>query len=254
MKNTTMPERIFVPFAGPLQEAQFIERPNRFLVRCELLCNLDEVGCKTKNTIVEAHLADPGRLKELLIPGRRLWLRPVSDSGRKTKWTVMITESPQGDSLVSLDSTLPNRVIRKALVSGAMEELGGWSLAGTEYRIGKSRFDFLLTAKDGRRLALEVKSVTLVQDRTAFFPDAITARGARHVRELMEIAGEKGWGAAVLFVAQRDDVERIKVAPAIDPVFAGELTKARLAGVRVLGRKCRLTLEGIELQEQVSVE
>lgn len=95
--------------------------------------------------------------------------------------------------------------------------------------------------------ALEVKSVILVEDGVALFPDAVTEREARHVRELPEIAEREDWEAAILFVLQRWDAGEIRAARRIDPGFAEALEEARGAGVRILGRRCRVTRDRIEL-------
>ena len=279
---------IHVPLPGPLREARFIERPNRFLLRCSLSAGggntrasaahagVRENGPSLADRIVEVHLADPGRLRELLIPGKRVWIRHAASPGRKTDWSAVLVESPDGRSLVSLDTTLPNRLILRALQARALAELDAWSLERAEFPLGASRIDFLLTrgsddsgaehaAGDGdrsaaenplppRKLALEVKSVTLVQDGVALFPDAVTARGARHVRELAETARREGWEAAILFVLQRNDAHRIEAARTIDPDFADALAEARGAGVRVLGRRCRVRPDRLELGEAVPAD
>jgi sugar fermentation stimulation protein A len=191
-------------------------------------------------------LADPGRLRELLLPEKSIWLRPASNPERKTRWSAVLVESPGGDELVSLDSTLPNRLIRTALAGGSLEEFAEWRLERAEVTMGRSRLDFLLS-QGPKSLVLEVKSVTLVEDGVALFPDAVTERGARHVTELEEIAKRPGWEAAVLFVLQRRDGQEIRAARAIDPKFANALTRARDAGVRVLGRRCRVYPDRVEL-------
>lgn len=100
-------------------------------------------------------------------------------------------------------------------------------------------------------MLLEVKSVTLVEEKKALFPDALTARGAKHMRELARIVQEGEYEAAVLFVVQRDEAERIHAAPHIDPGFAAALADARAAGVSVYGRKCTVSLKGVSLAESV---
>ena len=197
--------------------------------------------------IEEAHLPDPGRLKELLIPGVELWVRPAAGANRRTRWTAVLVRSPDGAELISLDTSLPNRLIGRALELGALEEFAGYELERAEWPHGRSRFDFLLTGTTGTKLVLEVKSVTLVEGGLALFPDAVTARGARHVRELCEFAGKRGWEAAVLFVVQRSDAEQIVAARDIDPEFADALEEAAQAGVRLLGRRCSVGLEAVEL-------
>lgn len=232
---------IHVPLDGPLVPARFVERPNRFVVVARLADGRE----------VEAHLADPGRLEELLLPGRRLWLRPADSPARRTRWTAVLVETPDGDGLVSVDTTLPNRLALRALEAAVLEELAGWRLVRAEWPHEGSRLDFLLERDDGRRMALEVKSVTLVEDGVALFPDAVTARGARHVRELTSLAARDGWEAAVLFVVQRTDCEGVRAARAIDPDFADALAAAREAGVRVLARRCRVSLNEVRLGERL---
>jgi sugar fermentation stimulation protein A len=230
------------PIDGPLTQARFLRRPNRFLLQVRL----EDTGKE-----VEAHMADPGRLRELLIPEKRLWLRPASKPERKTSWTAVLVESPDGSELISLDSTLPNRLIAEALRERAIDELSDWELVRAEVKMGRSRFDFLLSRGESEKMVLEVKSVTLVEEGIALFPDAVTERGARHVRELAEIAGRPGWKATVLFVLQRPDAEEIRAARSIDPKFSAALSEAKEAGVRVLGRRCKVLKDRVELGRQV---
>jgi len=224
---------------GPLLPARFVARPNRFLAMVEL------DGAET-----EAHLPDPGRLKELLVPGARVWVRPVAGPGRKTSHTLTLVKSSSGD-LVSVVTTYPNELVAEALQERSIAELVGWRIERREHRWGGSRFDFLL-ARGADRMLLEVKSVTLVEGERALFPDAITARGARHVRELGE-AVEAGLAAAVLFVVQRQDARSVTAARAIDPAFADALREARSRGVRLLGYRCRVTTSEARLTDPVPV-
>jgi sugar fermentation stimulation protein A len=254
------PRMVKIPLAGPLVETRFIERPNRFLLRCTPPQQASSLPPGAAGPTpdpaagpagVEAHMADPGRLRELLLPGRRVWLRAAAPTAtRRTRWTAVLVESPDGRGLVSVDTTLPNRLIHAALSAGALDEFSGWRLERHEVSIGASRIDFVL-GQGARRLALEVKSVTLVENGIGLFPDAVTMRGARHVRELTRIVEEPGWEAAILFVLQRPDAYRIEAAAAIDPVFAAALAEAKAAGVRVLGRRCRVSLDHLSLGSPV---
>lgn len=249
-----------VSLRGPLAPARFVERPNRFLVRCRL----EDSG------VVEAHLPDPGRLEELLVPEARMRLRPASSPTRKTDWTAVLVESPGGGGWVSVDTTLPNRLVERTLRREGLPELAGWSLHAAEVTLGASRFDFVLergpAAEQGgslaresaggpARLVLEVKSVTLVEDGLGLFPDAVTARGTRHVTELGELAASGERECAVLFLVQRDDARAVMAAPSIDPDFASALADARDRGVRVLARRCRVDAGGerVELGEPIPV-
>jgi sugar fermentation stimulation protein A len=228
-------------WGAPLTEARFVERPNRFVVYAR-------VGGREP---VAAHLPDPGRLRELLVPGRRVGLRPEAPSrGRATRWTVLLVEGPDGSGWVSVHTALPNRLVRAALEAGALPEFDGWEYAGREVPYGRSRLDFLLSDARGRRQYVEVKSVTLVHDGLALFPDAVTARGTRHVEELID-AVERGHDAAVLFVLQRPDAGRVIAARSIDPAFSDAMERAQKAGVRVLGRRCHVTWRGIALGDAV---
>lgn len=248
---------ISLPFPHELREAEFVERPNRFLVRC-LLINKNKMipaGGKEEPPLVEAHLADPGRLKELLIPGRTLWLAPAQKPGRKTGWSVVLCETPDRSGMISLDSTLPNRLVEKALRADILDEFAAWRLLRREHRLGSSRWDFLLEHREdgGKQLLLEVKSVTLVVGGVALFPDAVTERGARHLRELSALALKDGWDAAVLFVVQREDAVAFRPAAELDPAFAAALGRAHQAGVKVYCRSCRVTPREITLAGSIPV-
>lgn len=235
---------ITVPIPGPLRPARFVDRPNRFIVRA----NIEPEG-----DLITAHLPDPGRLKELLVEGTQIFVRSAEmGSGRKTAWTAALVSAPSG-ALVSLDTTLPNHLIRVALEQEAVDELAGWALDRPEVPIGRSRFDFLLQNATGEQLVLEVKSVTMVQRNVGLFPDAPTERGTRHLQKLIEITERPGWHAAVLFVAQRIDAEEITAAAGIDPVFARTLDEARASGVRIFGRRCQVTLQELVLGIPVPV-
>ena len=225
---------------GPLRPGLFLSRPNRFLTVVEL-----------DGDSVEAHLPDPGRLKELLVPGCRVWVRSASSASRKTRFTLTLVEAPGGE-LVSLITTFPNEMVAEALDAGRINELSEWTVVAREYSWGRSRFDFVLSRGEEERMLLEVKSVTLVKERRALFPDAVTARGARHVRELTAARAE-GIQAAVFFAIQRHDARSVTAARAIDPAFADALTQARSAGVHLLGYRCRVTTEEAHITEAVPV-
>lgn len=235
---------IAIPLGDELVEASFQERLNRFLLSCQL---------KENGQNVKVHMADPGRLEELLRPGRPIWLKPAERNGRKTDWSAVLVRSPADDSYVSIDSTLPNRLIRNALMENALEEYKGWHLSRPEFSWGKSRFDFLLHNENEERMILEIKSVTLVEEGVGLFPDAVTARGTRHVEELAHIAGQKGWRAGVLFVVQRRDATSIRAARSIDAKFARALSSAQKEGVQVNGRRCIISLQEVRLGEMVPV-
>ncbi len=209
--------------AASLVSGTFVERPNRFVVFAR----------KETGETVEAHLADPGRLVELLLPGAELRLRPAAEgSSRRTRFSVALVRSPTAPhAWVSLEATRANGLVEELWAKGDLHRFDrSWEMR-REVRHGSSRFDFRFE-RHGRRSWLEVKSVTLVERGVGLFPDAPTARGCRHVAELVRLT-QNGEGAGVLFVVQRGDAESVRAHDAIDPKFASMLRKARDAGVSV---------------------
>ena len=175
----------FRPF-GKILTARFLERPNRFLVRCE------QGGRE-----IDAFLPNSGRLQELLLPGRLLRVIEEEKPGtRKTTYTVVAVD--RDGSPVMLHTLKTNAVARYLLERRLVPGLEDAEIEKQEKKVGHSRFDFLL--RRGREeVLLEVKSCTLFGKRVAMFPDAVTARGERHLRELAAL-GERGLRGAVLFV------------------------------------------------------
>jgi len=219
-----------------------VDRPNRFVVRARL--DPDE-------TLVDAHLPDPGRLEGLLMAGTRMWLRPADDPDRRTRWTAALAEA-KGE-LVSLDTQLPNRLVQEALRRQALTEFAGFEFDRAEVPVGRSRFDFRLSDPMGHQLYLEVKGVTWAEGTRAFFPDAPSERATRHLELATRLASEPATTAAVLFVCQRRDVESVAPAHELDPAFAQALVAAARGGVRLVARRCRVTLEELVLGQPIGV-
>ncbi len=166
-------------------QADFEARLNRFMVRCLL-------GGRS----VLAYLANPGRLWEILGPGRKLYLVP-SPASRKLPYTVVAADIDGQPVLLHTHWT--NFYAEKLLSQQLVPGLEGWTLKKKELPLDSSRFDFLLEGKEGL-MALEVKTCTLFARHLAFFPDAVTDRGRRHLLTLDSLAQEPGWQSAVLFV------------------------------------------------------
>jgi sugar fermentation stimulation protein A len=205
--------------ARPLRGV-FLQRPNRYVAEVRL-------GAE----VVRAHLPNPGRLTGTLAPGCTVLLDgPVP--GRACPWTVLAAR--EGGTWVGTVTTLPNRLFPQLHERGLFPELPPGPLR-REVAQGPSRFDFAL----GEAL-VEVKSVTLARDGWARFPDAVTARGTRHVDELAGHAG-RGRGAAVVFVAQRGDVAGVEPEDEVDPAFGAALRRAAAEGVVLLA--CAVALE-----------
>ena len=205
---------------GPLIPAKFVERPNRFITI------IDINGIQYRS-----HLPDPGRLKELLRPGANLLVRPAPEnSERKTRYsTVMVNHDGQ---LISLVSSLPNQFVKEALVKKELPMFINHTLLRPEISVGSHRFDFLLQDIDGKNFYLEVKSVTFVENGVAQFPDAVTARGAKHALALKKLV-ESGEKAGILFVCQRSDAVSFRPMWERDPTLAKAVLKANRSGVKV---------------------
>jgi sugar fermentation stimulation protein A len=237
-------------FGGRIVEATFLARPNRFLVEAEL-----------GGAVVQAHLADRGRLKETLVPGARLLLAHRPGAGRKTQYQAVAAILPEppadrgpsagrSERLAGLDTHLPTRLVLAALRAGAVPRLAGYTAIRPEATVGASRFDFLLEGEAGR-CVLEVKSAGLVQGSVALFPDAPTSRGRRHLEELAALARE-GTRAAVLFIAQ-GEAREVRMNTAIDPAFAEELARSAASGVEVFAHACPLSRDGIVWGPEIGV-
>lgn len=242
-----------------LVAGRFIARLNRFLG----LVRLED------GAVMEAHITDSGRLKELLVPGQRIYVaRKRPYPRRKTQFDLALVDLE--GTLVSVDATLPNRLIYEALAAGALPGLGGYVAVEAEARYGSSRFDFRLSrrgdlvnsgsnvpaeafpgqAPPASDCLVEVKSVTLVRDGVALFPDAPTTRGTRHLKQLME-AKKDNLGAWVIFVIQREDANLLRPNIETDPDFAASLQDALEHGVNVLAYTCGVSLEKVCLARQV---
>jgi sugar fermentation stimulation protein A len=201
---------------------KFVERPNRFIV-----------VFKTKHGLTEiAHLRDPGRLKELLIPGVKLILRKVPPNPKRKTCYDVIAVFNQGKWIL-INSGFHSDIAADLIGAGLITELSSYSIQKREYTYGKSRLDFLLTTKEKFKMLLEVKGCTLVEDGLAKFPDAPTIRGKKHLDELANSIDD-GFNAAALFLIIRDDAMEFTPNTKMDPDFAVALRNAMEKGVLIV--------------------
>ncbi len=224
---------------GEWREALFLERPNRFLAVVELDGKREE-----------AHLPDPGRLAELLVPGSRVRLRPAAAKARRTSWDMIGVRCPQG--WVNIDSRLPNLLFAEAVREGRLAEFPYPCEPRPEYPFGSSRLDFLLECGTSPCL-VEVKGCTLVIDGVALFPDAPTTRGSRHLEELA-ISLERGYRACVVMVVKHPGGRAFKPNQETDPLFASTLKRAAAAGVEVLAYLAPWRGRSIRLEKRLPVQ
>jgi sugar fermentation stimulation protein A len=216
----------FIKIEGRRVRGVFQERLNRFsaLVR-------------VKDKTLLTFLPNPGRMHELLVSGAEVFLREVLKENRKTSYD-LIGVSYNGQ-WVSIDSRVPNKLVLEALRNRDIEELTEYSIIKTEYGYGHTRFDFFL-ANECERCLLEVKSATLVKEGVAMFPDAVTERGTRHVKDLVKVKKE-GYRACVLFLVQRTDASSFAPDDETDPKFGKALRIAAAEGVEIYAYKMEIS-------------
>lgn len=216
----------------------FLRRPNRFIAHVEL-GGREEI-CHVKNT---------GRCRELLVPGAKVWCQRCGDPARKTRYSLIAVQ--KGSRCINMDSQVPNRVAAEWIRAGGLGFTPALLLP--EKAWGKSRFDFYLETAHGQAGYVEVKGVTLERDDRAFFPDAPTQRGTRHLQELTR-AKKQGLLAFVVFVVQMENIRSFSPNDEQDPAFGTALRKAAESGVSIHAVGCRVTPERIEAAAPIPVE
>ncbi len=223
---------------GDLHEGYFFRRLSRF--SGEMIVDRRRVL---------AHVPNSGRLRELLVPGRRVLLRRAGGRHRKTAYDLL--HVARGRRWVCIDARLPPRLVEEAIQAGRIPELRGLNPYRREIKLAGGRIDLLLGGP-GKLCYVETKAATLVKGRTAIFPDAPTDRGRRHLLALLR-ARRKGLMAAVLFVVQRADARRFAPNWRTDPVFAQMLVRVAEAGVGVLAYSCRVTRTGVKIAHPLPI-
>ncbi|MCC6158213.1 MAG: DNA/RNA nuclease SfsA [Deltaproteobacteria bacterium] len=230
-----------VIYDPPLVAAVYCERPNRFTARVR-------VG----EAAVDAHLANPGRMAELLVPGARCYVRHRPDRIGRLQWDACLIR--HRGVWVGLQSHLANDLVEEALRRGAVPSLSEYDVDRREVPHGDGRFDFALRhrRRSERLMLLEVKSCTLVEGRRGLFPDAPTTRGARHVREATRFV-QAGGEAAILFCVGRPDADTVSPNRETDPDFGSALDGASAAGVRLLAVRCSVSPTRMTVRDEIPV-
>jgi sugar fermentation stimulation protein A len=223
-------------FTTPLIPARLIKRYKRFLADARL-----EDG-----TEITAHCANPGSMMGLKEPGTKIWLEPNDDPKKKLKYGWRLVDHEDGH-FTGVDTSVPNRALKASLMAHEIPELASYPTVRSEVKYGQnSRIDFLLSG-DGPDLYVEVKSVTLSrQTGCAEFPDSVTARGTKHLNELVEMV-KSGHRALMFYLVQRTDADHVTLAEDIDPTYAAAFDAARAAGVEVLAYDCQISPQSITL-------
>ena len=228
---------------APLLEGRLLRRYQRFLADVD-----------TAAGILTAHCPNTGSMQGCAEPGMRVWLSPATNPARKLAWTWELVEALPG-VVVGMHTGRSNALVREAIEAGRVPELAGYATIRPEVKYGEgSRIDLLLTAPGRPDCYVEVKNVTAaVAGRIGYFPDAVTTRGTKHLREMSAMVAA-GHRAVLVFCVQRGDVDCVRPADHIDPVYGRTLREALAAGVEVIALGATVSPAGIELERRLAVE
>ena len=226
-------------YDSKLIEARFIKRQNRFAALVDLN------GAETM-----VHVANSGRMRELLIPHRKVFLRCAAKPHRKTAYDLALVDL--GSHLCSMDARLPPLLVQEAFCQGRLEQFSGYDSIRKEVALGDSRIDLMLSGPDGD-CYVETKSVNLVENGLALFPDAPTERGRKHLMSLAK-ALSAGCRAAVIFVVQRSDAVHFTTHDSADELFGQALRDVIGKGVEAYAYRCRLSAEAITLDSRIPLQ
>lgn len=228
-------------------KGKFIERPNRFVALCE-------IGGRT----CRVHVKNTGRCRELLVPGADVWLEDHAGrmGTRKLRYSLIaVRKKTEGGSiLINMDSQAPNPVAEEAAADGRIRlpGMGKLTVIKREKTFGNSRFDLYFEDDEGRKGYGEVKGVTLEKDGVAYFPDAPTVRGVKHVEELSR-ARREGFMAYIIFIIQMNGIIEFRPNDRTHPEFGEALRKAAAGGVEIMAFQCDVAEDVLKVKGSIRV-
>tara|TARA_Y100000591_G_C21722450_1_gene639508 strand:+ start:78 stop:773 length:696 start_codon:yes stop_codon:yes gene_type:complete len=228
-------------FKDKLISGHFIKRYKRFFV-----------DVKIGNNIITAHCPNTGSMMGLLEEGNKVWLSKSENPNRKLKFTLQIIKVKK--TKVGINTHLTNKIVLDSLQAKEIKDFKNISLIKREVKFGENtRFDFLIINKS-KKIFIEVKNVTLSRKKgIAEFPDAITSRGSKHIKELLK-AKKKGYDICLFYVVQRDDVTKFELAKDIDPEYCELLMKAAKKKLKILCFDCKFSTKSIKLNREIKIK
>ncbi len=227
-------------FPNPLQAATLVKRYKRFLA--DVITDDGEE--------VTVHCPNSGSMRGCSTPGSRVMLSTSPNPKRKYPQTLEMVQ--EGEVWIGVNTMLTNAIVAEAIMDGRVKELAGIEKLTREVKTSKSSRLDLLLERGEEKIYVEIKNCSLAQDGWAMFPDAVTARGTKHLNELASLVA-KGYQGVLFFCIQRTDVERFKPAADIDPLYAETLTKVAGKGVQILAYQAQVTPESIEIGKFIPV-
>jgi len=228
-------------YSKPLQRVKLIQRYKRFLGDVEW----------PDGQLMTVHTANTGSMLGCSTPGNHIWIRDSENDKRKYRYSWEISETGDGN-LIGVNTHLANKLVVEAIEQGSINELLEYENIRTEVPYGEnSRIDILLQGNED--CYVEVKNVTARDGQYAIFPDAVTARGTKHLNELVNMV-KAGHRAVMFFCIQRSDIELFRPATEIDPLYARTLVYALDNGVEVLAYSVVISADEISLVRPISVK
>jgi sugar fermentation stimulation protein A len=228
-------------FKERLLQGTLIKRYKRFFV-----------DIKYKNKIITGHCPNTGSMMGLLNKGNKIWFSRSDNLSRKLKYTLEIIEV--GKKMIGINTLLTNKIVFEALSQKRIKNFVKFNNIKPEVKFSdKTRFDFLIS-DNKEKCFLEVKNVTLSRkDKIAEFPDAITSRGTKHLKELI-IAKQRGFQSYILYLIQREDCKSFRIAKDIDEDYKIAFDKALKKGVKIICYDCKISTEEIKLNNRINYE
>lgn len=226
-------------FQHPLIEGQLLKRYKRFLADIEL----------HDGRLITAHCPNSGAMLDITTPGSRVWVSQSSNQFRKLAYTWHLIEVD--GTIIGVNTSWPNVLVEEAIRCQKILPLTGYETLKREVKYGSnSRIDILLETSERPLCYVEVKNVHLKRNKRALFPDCVTERGTKHLKELTNLV-QQGIRAVMIYVIQRNDCSEFSFATDLDPLYATTATLALDQGVEAYAYSCQMSITGIEISREI---